>query len=32
VVEIWERQGFTSQKEYNDAMYKKQMEQYGKAG
>jgi hypothetical protein len=31
VVEIWERQGFASQKEYNDAMYKKQMEQYCKA-
>jgi Initiator Replication protein len=32
VVEIWERQGFASQKEYNDAMYRKQMDQYGKAG
>jgi Initiator Replication protein len=31
VVEIWERQGFTSHKEYNDAMFRKQMEQYGKA-
>lgn len=30
VVEVWERQGFTSQKEYDDFMYKKQMEAYGK--
>ena len=30
VVEVWERQGFTSQKEYDDVMYKKQMEAYGK--
>ncbi|SJM90824.1 replication initiation protein [Crenothrix polyspora] len=32
VVEIWERQGFASQKEYDDAMYRKQMEQYNKVG
>jgi len=30
VMEIWERQGFVSQKEYDDFMYKKQMEAYGK--
>jgi hypothetical protein len=30
VMEIWERQGFFSQKEYDDVMYKKQMEAYGK--
>ena len=30
VMEIWERQGFGSQKEYDDFMYKKQMEAYGK--
>ncbi len=30
VMEIWERQGFPSQKEYDDFMYKKQMEAYGK--
>jgi plasmid replication initiation protein len=30
VVEIWERQGFGSQKEYDDFMYRKQMEAYGK--
>ena len=30
VVEIWERQGFPSQKEYDDFMYRKQMEAYGK--
>ena len=29
VVEIWERQGFGSQKEYDDFMYRKQMEAYG---
>jgi plasmid replication initiation protein len=29
VVEIWERQGFSSQKEYDDFMYRKQMEAYG---
>ena len=29
VVEIWERQGFSSQKEYDEFMYKKQMEAYG---
>ncbi len=29
VMEIWERQGFGSQKEYDDVMYKKQMESYG---
>lgn len=31
VVEMWQRQGYASQKDYDDAMYKKQMEQYGKA-
>ncbi len=30
VMEIWERLGFGSQKEYDDFMYKKQMEAYGK--
>ncbi|MDD5277497.1 MAG: replication initiation protein [Methylovulum sp.] len=30
VVEIWENQGFGSEKEYNEFMYKKQMEAYGK--
>ncbi|MEI8209900.1 MAG: replication initiation protein [Methylococcales bacterium] len=30
VMEIWERQGFSSQKEYDEFMYKKQMEAYGK--
>jgi plasmid replication initiation protein len=30
VMEIWERQGFGSQKEYDDFMYKKQMEKYQK--
>ena len=29
VMELWERQGFGSQKEYDDFMYKKQMEAYG---
>ena len=29
VMEIWERQGFTSQKEYDEVMYKKQMAAYG---
>ena len=29
IVEIWERQGFVSQKEYDDFMYRKQMEAYG---
>jgi plasmid replication initiation protein len=29
-IEIWERQGFTSQKEYEEVMYQKQMENYGK--
>jgi len=28
--EIWERQGFNSQKEYDDFMYAQQMERYGK--
>jgi Initiator Replication protein len=32
VVEIWVRQGFSNQKEYDETMYRKQMEQYGKAG
>ena len=31
VSSIWERQGFTSQKEYDDYMYKKQMQNYGVA-
>jgi plasmid replication initiation protein len=30
VMEVWERQGFGSQKEYDEVMYKKQMEAYGK--
>jgi len=30
VMEVWERQGFGSQKEYDDFMYKKQMEKYQK--
>ena len=30
VMELWERQGFGSQKEYDDFMYKKQMEKYEK--
>jgi hypothetical protein len=30
VMEVWERQGFPSQKEYDDFMYRKQMEAYGK--
>jgi hypothetical protein len=30
VVEIWQRQGYTSQKDYDEAMYLKQMGQYGK--
>jgi plasmid replication initiation protein len=30
VMEVWERQGFSSQKEYDEVMYKKQMEAYGK--
>jgi hypothetical protein len=30
VVEIWQRQGYASQKDYDDAMYRKQMEQYNK--
>jgi plasmid replication initiation protein len=29
IVEVWERQGFSSQKEYDQFMYKKQMESYG---
>jgi plasmid replication initiation protein len=29
VVEVWERQGFDSQKDYDDFMYRKQMETYG---
>lgn len=28
--EVWERNGFSSQKEYDTAMYKNQMKQYGK--
>ena len=28
-VELWERQGFSSQKEYDEFMYRKQMESYG---
>jgi hypothetical protein len=28
-VEVWERQGFSSQKEYDEFMYRKQMENYG---
>jgi plasmid replication initiation protein len=30
VMEVWERQGFPSKKEYDDFMYRKQMEAYGK--
>jgi plasmid replication initiation protein len=30
-IEIWERQGFTSQKDYEEFMYKKQMENYSKS-
>jgi hypothetical protein len=30
VMEVWERQGFGSQKEYDDFMYRKQMEKYEK--
>ncbi|CAG1022164.1 Replication initiation protein [Patescibacteria group bacterium] len=30
-LEVWERQGFNSQKEYDDFMYKKQMAEYKKA-
>jgi hypothetical protein len=30
VAEIWERQGYASQKEYDNAMFRKQMAQYGK--
>lgn len=30
VKEVWERQGYSSQKEYDDVMYRKQMEAYGK--
>ena len=30
VPEVWERQGFKSEKEYNDFMYKKSMAAYGK--
>ena len=29
-VEVWERQGFSTQKEYDEVMYRKQMEKYGK--
>src|SRR5664280_617526 len=28
-IEVWERQGFSSQKEYDEFMYRKQMESYG---
>ncbi|SJM92463.1 hypothetical protein [Crenothrix polyspora] len=31
-LELWERQGFVNQKEYDDAMYRKQMELYKKVG
>ncbi len=30
-IELWERQGFKSQKEYNEFMYQKQMENYSQA-
>ena len=30
VIEIWERQGFSSQKEYDEFMFNKQMEAYSK--
>jgi plasmid replication initiation protein len=29
-VEVWERQGFSSQKEYDEVMYRKQMDRYRK--
>jgi hypothetical protein len=29
-MEVWERLGFCSQKEYDEVMYKKQMEAYSK--
>ncbi len=29
VLEVWERAGFTSSKEYDDHMYKEQMQKYG---
>jgi hypothetical protein len=29
-LELWQRDGFASEKEYNNAMYRKQMEKYGK--
>ena len=29
-VEVWERQGFSSQKEYDEVMYRKQMDKYRK--
>ncbi|SJM94657.1 replication initiation protein [Crenothrix polyspora] len=29
-LELWQRNGFASEKEYNDAMFRKQMEKYGK--
>lgn len=29
-LEVWERQGFTSQKEYDEFMYNKQLQNYGK--
>lgn len=32
VLEIWERNGFNSQKEYNQFMYQKQMEKYSNKG
>jgi plasmid replication initiation protein len=28
-IEVWERSGFSTEKEYNEFMYKKQMENYG---
>lgn len=30
IPEVWERQGYSTQKEYDDIMYRKQMEAYGK--
>jgi hypothetical protein len=30
-LEVWERNGFASSKEYDDFMYKKQMANYGLA-
>jgi Initiator Replication protein len=31
-LELWERNGFASEKEYNDVMFRQQMQKYGKLG